>query len=575
MSQDQASVGTTDENIRILVVDDSEDDVFLLQHTLKKGGINFTLVHIETLEELDVHLHTQSWDIVISDHHLAGFSSTEVLEAVKHFNSDLPVIIVSGEIEEDKAIRAMHSGAEDFVMKDNLKRLIPAILREKKQHEVKKSRQQLESEYRFLKYHDNLTNLVNREEFESRLSAAMDSANGNRATHYLLFLDLDQFKVINDTCGHIAGDELLVKTSAILKSSLKERDTLARLGGDEFGIILQDCDKNDATITANNIRRAIKNHKFIWEGNLFHYTISIGMAEINEYTSDYHELLSCADIACYAAKDRGRDTLVCFTPIDEEYAKRRSEMQWAPRIKRAVEENKFVLFHQSMASLQQEMGPHSEFLVRMKDGDQITSPGAFIPAAERYNLMPMIDRWVICNVFAYLNRNGLHQQADATYFINLSGSTISDGEFFDDIRQFQQQYSIRPQIICFEITETAAIDNLVEAVEFISEARQLGFKFALDDFGVGLSSFSYLKTIPVDYLKIDGSFVQNLLENAIDRGIVQACNNIAHAAGLHTVAEFVENEQTHQALREMGIDFAQGYGIAKPEPIVEFTQKGS
>ncbi|MDX1693044.1 MAG: EAL domain-containing protein [Ketobacteraceae bacterium] len=555
------------EGLKILIVDDSEDDVYLLTHTLKKSISSFHCRHVETIPELQTALN-DSWHVVITDHHMSGFSSLEVLDAVRDSNPDLPVVIVSGEIGEDVAVGEMHRGARDYIMKDNLARLAPVVLREYRQYQSRKAHKKTEENYRFLRYHDNLTNLVNRKEFENSIGKALAEVKRSRKTHVLMFLDLDQFKVVNDTCGHIAGDELLVRTTNILKACIRERDTLARLGGDEFGILLDNCHKDGAFKVAKTIRRKVQENRFIWEGKPFEVTISLGMVEINEHARDIHELLSCADIACYAAKDKGRDGMVWFTPDDVEYNKRRSEMQWAPRIRQAAEEDLFVLYHQPMANLANLPGTNTEFLLRMSSPEGLIGPGEFIPAAERYNLMPVIDRWVVKHVFEYLNTAGLGHQADGTYFINLSGSTLSDRSFFEDIKRLQKLNLINPQSICFEITETAAIDNLVDAVGFIGEIRQHGYKFALDDFGVGLSSFSYLKTIPVDYLKIDGSFVRNMLEDSIDRGIVEACNKIAHAAGLLTVAEFVENSKTLELLRQIGVDYAQGYGIKKPGPLL-------
>ncbi len=562
-----ATIQTVDAPVRLLIVDDSEDDVYLLNWNLKKKGLTYEYTHVETLEEVEAALDAHPWDVVISDHHLIGFTSTDVIALVKRKFPDLPVIIVSGEIQEEAAIMAMHYGAQDFVMKDNLARLIPAILREHKQHQARKERELLEEEYKHLRYHDNLTNLVNRREFETRLAHALDDARDGMVTHWLLFMDLDQFKLVNDTCGHTAGDELLVKTTQILESCIRDQDTLARLGGDEFGVLLGNCSEEAAWRVAHAIRDNVRQSRFIWRGRTFDISISIGMVEINARVKDGNELLSCADTACHAAKDRGWEGIVRFTPEDEEYTKRRSEMQWAPRIRQAAEENDFVLYHQPMANLKPGGGTHTEFLLRLLDNGKLVGPGEFIPAAERYNLMPVIDRWVIENVFAYLRDSGLGERSEDRYFVNLSGSTLSDAGFFEDVKRLQAEYGINPEMICFEITETAAIDNLVDAVEFITEIRQRGFKFALDDFGVGLSSFSYLKTIPVDYLKIDGSFVLNMLENSIDWGIVEACNNIAHAAGLQTVAEFVENDAIKAALVQLGVDYAQGYGIVKPGPL--------
>jgi diguanylate cyclase (GGDEF)-like protein len=558
--------------LRLLIVDDSEDDVFLLTQTLRDAGLQFEFIQVDNAQDLQKILQ-ESWDIVITDHHMVGFSSEGTLQLVRQHDAALPVIIVSGEIGEDVAVRAMHAGAQDYIMKDNLNRLVPAILREHKQYESSKAHQKTEEDYRFLRYHDKLTNLVNRQEFESRIDKAVREVKSSHQTHALMLLDLDQFKLVNDTCGHIAGDELLVRTTRILKAQIREHDTLARLGGDEFGILLECCNKQMALETGHRIRKAVNEARFIWEGHPYEVSISIGLVEINDQATDHQQLLSCADIACYAAKDHGRGGVVWFTPNDEEYTKRKKEMQWAPRLRQAVEENRFVLYHQPMTSLRGKPGIHSEFLLRLRGEDGLIAPGFFLPAAERYNLMPLIDRWVVRSVFEYLDRTGLGRQQLGTYFINLSGATLSDQSFFDDIKSLQKQFNIQPARICFEITETAAIDNLVDTVEFIGEIREQGFKFALDDFGVGLSSFSYLKTIPVDYLKIDGSFVSNMLENSIDRGIVNSCNQIAHAAGLETIAEFVEHDRVKEALAVIGVDFAQGFGICKPMPLEEVVEK--
>ncbi|ARU58911.1 response regulator receiver-modulated signal transduction diguanylate cyclase/phosphodiesterase [Oleiphilus messinensis] len=555
--------------IRLLIVDDSEEDVMILARQLSRKGLQFDFSHIEYLEDLQNELERQPWDIVLTDHKMVGFSSAEVIHIVKSHNADLPIIIVSGQIPEQTAVESMHLGAKDFVMKDNLARLIPVITRESEQHESRKLRQKLEQEYSFLRYHDNLTSLINRQEFENSVVQALNQAKDSHVSTMLMLLDLDQFKVVNDTCGHIAGDELLVKTTKLLQDVLNQEEILARIGGDEFGILLQNRTAEQAFSVAERIRQKMKEESFFWQNRKFEVSVSIGMVQIDQNAGDHQEILSCADVACHAAKDRGRGNIILYSTQDEEFLKRRKEMHWAPAIKQAAEENQFVLHQQAMISLQHpDTPPFYEFLLRLMQHERQVAPGEFIPAAERYNLMPVIDRWVVKNVFQYLRSRALHQTY-GQYFINLSGSTLSDREFFEDIKTMQRHFEIDPEIICFEITETAAIDNLCNAVGFITEIRQRGFKFALDDFGVGLSSFSYLKMIPVDYLKIDGSFVQNLLSNKIDRGIVDACNRIAHEAGLKTVAEFVENEETLNALKEIDIDFAQGFGISKPGPLPE------
>jgi len=567
MLQEESSLQVKDFNL--LIIDDSEDDVFLLMHALKKGGLNPNYTHVESKEELNEALKNEGpWDLVITDHNMVVFNSTEALGIVREFSEDLSVIIVSGEIGEKTAVDSMQEGgAQDFIMKDNLARLIPVISRELKQNESRKAKLQAEANYHYLAYHDTLTDLVNRREFENRLGLALQDVKNSQETHIFMFLDLDQFKIINDTCGHVAGDELLVKVTQTIKSQIRERDTLARLGGDEFGILLENYSKKQALEIAEDIRRSVSNMRFIWQQKPFDTAISIGIVQVDENVSDQQELLACADIACYAAKEKGQNGVTWYSDDDTDLNQRRSDMQWAPRIKQAAQKDYFVLYMQSMTNLQDDVGLHAEFLVRMDEGDGLIPPGAFIPAAERYNLMPTIDRWVVKNVFKYLDESGLGRQVQGTYFVNLSGSTLSDQSFFEYIKELQKEYNINPQLICFEITETEAINNLIDAVEFIIDIREKGFKFALDDFGVGLSSFTYLKTIPVDFLKIDGGFVKNMLSDPIDQGIVEACNQIAHAAGLKTVAEFIEDADTLNTLKDMGVDFGQGYHMAKPGPL--------
>lgn len=557
------------DSFKLLIVDDSEDDVYLLMHALKKGGLKPNHTHVENKIELNDALeHQGPWDLVITDHNMVVFNSTEALQVVREYSADLSVIIVSGEIDEVAAIDSMKAGgAQDFIMKDNLARLIPVICRELQQNESRKAKLQAEANYHYLAYHDTLTDLVNRREFENRLAQALQDAKRNHETHIFMFLDLDQFKIINDTCGHLAGDELLVQVTHTLKKQIRERDTLARLGGDEFGILLKNHTKHQALQLAEDLRDSVSNMRFMWQKKPFDTVISIGIVQIDKGVSDQQELLARADIACYASKDKSHDGITWYSEDDHDLNRRRSDMHWAPRIKQAALHDYFVLHLQAMTNLQCEEGPHAEFLVRMDEGEGLIPPGDFIPAAERYNLMPTIDRWVVKNVFKYLDESDLGRQEKGTYFVNLSGSTLSDQSFFEYIKLLQKEHNINPQLICFEITETEAINNLVDSVEFIIDIREKGFKFALDDFGVGLSSFTYLKTIPVDFLKIDGGFVKNMLNDPIDQGIVDACNHIAHAAGLKTVAEFIEDADTLTVLASMGVDFGQGYHMAKPAPL--------
>lgn len=563
------SVIESDGRLRVLLVEDSEDDAFLLLRELKKGGIEPYYQLVSSEESMENALRRGVWDIVITDHNMPGFTSFRVLELTRKYCSDLPVIIVSGIIGESVAVSAMKAGAQDYIMKDNLSRLIPAVSREVREGSVRKAKRLAESTLEHMAYHDSLTDLVNRREFERRLAHALQDAHETGRYHVLLYLDLDQFKIINDTCGHIAGDELLKQMASLLSRHIRSDDTLARLGGDEFGVLLRGCDGFHARKVAEMLCEEVREYRFVWHNKPFSVSLSVGMVVISHAYNSTSELLSHADLACYTAKDRGRNNVQLYQANDADMQRRQSDMQWTSRLQHALQTDSFFLCHQEMIALQARNydGFRTEFLVRLQQGNDIVPPGAFIPAAERFGLMPRIDRKVIEMAFHYLDRTGLGREPTGTFFINLSGSSFSDDELFSYIKNLVDRYKILPKRICFEITETSAIANLNETIGFIEQSRQDGFEFALDDFGSGMSSFSYLKALPVDYLKVDGSFVRNLLDDPIDLGIVDACNRIGHAAGLRTIAEFVENDAIKKRLTELGLDYAQGFGIAKPKPL--------
>ncbi|HEC19431.1 MAG TPA: EAL domain-containing protein [Gammaproteobacteria bacterium] len=557
--------------LRILLVEDSEDDALLLKRELQRAAYDPTVLRVEDGPTMQQALRQQHWDVVVTDHNIPGFSSEEAIAIAKECKPDIPVIIVSGSIGEDIAVAAMKMGAHDYIMKDNLKRLVPAIERELREAEMRRSHRLAEATIYHLAYHDQLTGLVNRNEFDRHLNNALASAKCDDVSHVLLYLDLDQFKVINDTCGHQAGDELLSQLALVLREEVRGNDILARLGGDEFGLLLENCPLDKAQEIAEDLRALISDFRFVWRDKTFSIGVSIGMAKITKEAQGADEVLGAADIACYAAKDLGRDRVHVYRDNDTELRRRHSEMQWVARIKNALEEGRFVLHQQAMKSLSRFNGAVQcvEFLVRMVDEEnRLIMPGAFIPAAERYGIMPLLDRWVVRSVITHLARNlPLHDENHSVFFINLSGHSFDDEDFPVFIRQQINHYGIAPEMLCFEITETAAISNLSEAVNFINEIRGFGCQFALDDFGSGLSSFSYLKTLPVDYLKIDGSFVRDLDVDPMNFAIVQAINEIGHVAGLSTIAEFVENEQTLESLRGIGVDMVQGYCIARPEAL--------
>jgi diguanylate cyclase (GGDEF)-like protein len=557
--------------LRVLIAEDSEDDAVLLIRELRRGGYAPEFERVDTPKTMLAALKDSPWDLVITDHNMPQFDSNEALALVKTMGLDMPVIIVSGSIGEDVAVEAMKAGAHDYVMKNNLVRLVPATRRELREAETRAARKKAEAAIRHMAYHDALTGLVNRSSFEQLLQRAVNSAQEHALSHVLLYLDLDQFKIINDTCGHVAGDELLRQLAGVMNPHIRESDTLARLGGDEFGVLLERCPLESAQKIGKSLLDAIKNFRFIWHDKSFSISASIGMALINKLTPNTEEALSTADMACYAAKDLGRNRIYLYTDSDEDLAQRHGEMQWVSRINQALDENRFILYRQCIVPLNHNnQAKFSEFLLRLREPDgSIILPQDFIPAAERYNLMPSLDRWVVDNTFAILTDllNGSDTAGlPGMFFINLSGASLSDESFFTFVRDRLQRYNIPPQSICFEITETTAIAQLSQAVEFIHQIKKEGCRFALDDFGSGMSSLSYLKSIPADYLKIDGSFVSTMLSDSMNRAIVEAINQIGHVAGMHTIAEFVENQAIREALTEIGVDYAQGYGIEEPRP---------
>jgi len=558
-------------SLRVLLVEDSENDAMLLKRELQRAQYEPIVLRVDDSASMRLALQNQNWDIVVTDHNIPGFSSEEAITIAVECKPDIPIIIVSGSMGEDIAVAAMKMGAHDYIMKNNLKRLVPAIERELREAEMRRSHRLAEATIHHLAYHDQLTGLVNRNEFDRHLNNALDSAKCNNISHVLLYLDLDQFKVINDTCGHQAGDELLSQLALLLREEVRGNDILARLGGDEFGLLLENCPLDKAKVIAEDLRELVSDFRFVWRDKSFSIGVSIGMAKITKDAQGADEVLGAADIACYAAKDMGRDRVHVYKDDDSELLRRQTEMQWVSRIKNALEEGRFVLHQQQMRSLNRLNGTVrcAEFLVRMLDEqDNIIMPGAFIPAAERYGIMPLLDRWVVRSVIAYLADNlSASEKNDSIFFINLSSNSLSDSDFSTYIRQQITHYNIPPELLCFEITETAAISNLSAAVKFINEVRSFGCLFALDNFGSGLSSFSYLKTLPVDYLKIDGSFVRDIEMDPMNFAIVQAINEIGHVAGLHTIAEFVENEKTLESLRDIGVDFVQGYCIAHPQTV--------
>ena len=421
--------------------------------------------------------------------------------------------------------------------------------------------------------HDALTGAPNRREFERRLAELLDRTEPDGLVHAVCYLDLDQFKVVNDTCGHVAGDELLRQVTQLIRRMLRAGDMLARLGGDEFGLILQGCALDHAVRITEKIREAIADLRFAWQGKQFSIGVSIGLVLTPAKGQDVSALLAAADAACYAAKEGGRNRVHVLQPNDSQVLQARGQMQWVTRLNAALQADSLRLYVQPVLPLHADANapPHFEILVRLEEDGQIILPGAFLPAAERYGLMPRIDQWVVNNTLSWLG-DRLRQpgRVEGVYAINLSGASLSDERFRQSLRDTLQQLRLPPGLLCFEITETAAVANLSKVVQFIEEVKALGCLFSLDDFGSGLSSFAYLKNLPVDFLKIDGSFVKDIADDPMDLAMVQAINAIGHVMGLKTIAEYVASEAILQRLREIGVDYGQGFHLGPPRPLAEF-----
>lgn len=431
-------------------------------------------------------------------------------------------------------------------------------------------RKKAEQHLSYQSSHDELTGLVNRREFERCMKQLLSTAKEKKQEHALCYLDLDQFKVVNDTCGHVAGDEMLKQLSKILQKTVRDSDTLARLGGDEFGILMTFCSLDNALRLLTSIQNEIQEYQFIFDGYSFRTTASIGLVPISEVTLSSVELLKDADAACYMAKDNGRNRIHVQNGEDAELVQRHGEMQWVTQIQKSLDEDRFCLYAQAIEPLNDSKEVHFELLIRMLDEKgELIPPGAFLPAAERYNLMTKIDKWVVVNAFNALTKNPNFQQQLSFICINISGLSLANESFLDFVIQQLQEHKVEGKKICFEVTETAAISNISRATEFITKLKQLGCRFALDDFGSGLSSFGYLKNLAVDYIKIDGMFVKDMVDDPIDHAMVKSINDIGHVMGKKSIAEFVESDEIKNRLIDLGVDFAQGYAIHKPQPFEE------
>ena len=439
--------------------------------------------------------------------------------------------------------------------------------------------------------HDDLTGLINRREFETRLERSLKSVHENNVQHVFCYLDLDQFKLVNDTSGHAAGDELLRQVSVLLANRMRDRDTLARMGGDEFGLLLENCSLTDANQITNALLKIVRDYRFIFEDKIFNVGLSIGLVVINANFESVSDIIHAADMACYSAKKAGRNQSFLFSAGDIEVTQRRNAVEAVADITDEIDDEQFMLYCQPIVPLgmhapkQQNFDilsvpekQHFEILIRKigQDG-RIMLPTTFIPSAERYHLMPNIDRWVIKNTFATYRQllNKSQEKCNYVFSINLSGTSLGDKSLLGYIREQFIIYSIPPESICFEITETSAIVNLKNTINLFTALRKLGCSFSLDDFGSGMSSFMYLKNFEVDYLKIDGSFVKEMHTNRIDHAMVRSIHSVAEAMNIKTVAEFVENEAILKELKNIGVHYGQGLYLGSPMPLKQLIENFS
>jgi diguanylate cyclase (GGDEF)-like protein/PAS domain S-box-containing protein len=425
--------------------------------------------------------------------------------------------------------------------------------------------------------HDALTGLVNRREFERRLEESLQTAHTNEAKHVLCYLDLDRFKAVNDTCGHMAGDGMLREVAALIKETVRDSDTVGRLGGDEFGLLLVGCPLDKARQIADDVVRKISDYRFVWKDKIFNIGISVGLIEISRESGAPDEVMSAADSACYVAKKQGNHVHV-YSARDEAVARHRGEIQWLQRLQSALKDNRFELMAQPIiASTPTETGPALEVLLRLQDDNvpEGISPAEFLRAAERYRLMGDVDRWVVQTALTALGRGGIRLPGSRSLAINLSGQTLGDPQFLEFVVDVLDRTGVSPLQLCFEVTENSVITNIEHAQRFIGVLHGMGCQFALDDFGRGLSSFGNLKNLSLDYLKIDGTFIRNLAVDSVNQAMVAAMIKLARTLNFQVIAEQVEDAGALDAAKKMGVDFLQGYYLGRPQPLARVVPQRS
>ena len=598
---------TTDSlrSAKVLLVDDMPANLDVLSGLLQPLGL--ALSTASSGERAMQIVERLAPDLILLDIMMPGIDGIEVCRRLKSnpATADVPVIFVTG--AGDNVDAGFAAGGVDYLVKpvrandliarvkahlergwllrelaarnaslEEARRFLEQRVEERTRelsvansnlHNEVHERRVAEDRLNFLSRHDFLTRLMNRPALEAGLGQLLASS-GSRS-HCLIHLDLDRFKVVNDICGHVAGDELLREVAELLRRELQPLDLLARMSGDEFTAVLVDADVARGKNVAERMRRAIEDFRFNWQAQVFTQTASLGVTLVAAATLGVQELLGQADAACFAAKEEGRNRVHVYDEQILDIQSRRAQLALAPRLTDALERDGFELFSQRILRLDApEVGEHYEILLRMRDVDgTLIEPLDFIPAAERLGMMPMVDRWVVRNAFAYYREYPEQLLRLDRCTINLSGQSLCDPGFEAFVEGMLAEGGLPPDRLCFEITETAAITNLQSSVRFMHKFRRAGVRFALDDFGSGVSSFAYLKTLPVDFLKIDGMFVKDIADSPVDRAMVRAINEIGQVMGRQTVAEFAETDAIVEILRGIGVNYAQGFGIERPKPL--------
>jgi len=525
---------------------------------------NLVVNYVSQHTSANINLPTQSLiDTRLIDLLYANNTTTDYEWLVEKLNNREPITDFENSLSKDSNNKLIlrYSGKAYFDKKHNFSGYRFVAL------DISESRK-LSTQLSYQASHDTLTGLINRPEFNRRLRRLITDKQ-DPAEHVLCYLDLDQFKIINDTCGHIAGDSLLKQLATSLTRSIRDRDSLARVGGDEFAVLMEHCSISQAQRVAENIRETINNFLFKFEDKSFEVSASIGLVVIDQNNREISSIMSAADAACYAAKDQGGDRVHMYQYDDANMARWYGDMEWTNIINLALKENRFTLYTQSIEAIQKSDTEPSryEVLIRMvSPTGELVMPGNFLPAAEKYNLIQKIDRWVVDTAFDWLLQNSSQLPGETIFSINLSGNSLGDEELLEHIvEQFSER--VDPRQICFEITETSAVANFLEANDFINRLRELGCQFSIDDFGSGVCSFAYLKAFEFDYIKIDGMFVHKINEDAISHAVVKSISEIGHVMGKKIVAEYVENEPIQCTLVDIGVDYLQGYSIDYPQPI--------